>query len=127
MIDALGMIAMCASWLLPGHYFPWGSFQQDSLAAIGAALIALAAIVSTDLRRLAVARTRAGRQPLLVFPGGVGLGVLPGAGFLVGLGVGSASGSWVASGSGVAFGSRVGGGVTQGPRIRPPQLERASR
>lgn len=56
MIYALGMLAICASWLLTGHYFPWAAFQQDALAAIGAALVALAAIVSADVRRLVVPR-----------------------------------------------------------------------
>lgn len=56
MIYTMGMIALCASWLLPGHYFPWMAFQQDVLAALGAALVALAAIVSTDLKRYAVPR-----------------------------------------------------------------------
>lgn len=56
MIYALGMLALCASWLLPGHYFPWVAFQQDALAAIGAALVALAAIASADVKRFVVAR-----------------------------------------------------------------------
>jgi hypothetical protein len=56
MIYVLGTIALCASWLLPGHYFPWVAFQQDALAAIGAALVALATIVSKDVRRLAIPR-----------------------------------------------------------------------
>jgi hypothetical protein len=56
MVYALGMLALCASWLLTGHYFPWAAFQQDALAAIGAALVALAAIVSADVHRLVVPR-----------------------------------------------------------------------
>ena len=56
MIYVLGMMALSASWLLPGHYFPWVAFQQDALATLGASLVALAAMVSTELRRYAVAR-----------------------------------------------------------------------
>lgn len=37
-----GLIALAAGWLLSGHYPPWTSFQQQALAALGAALIALA-------------------------------------------------------------------------------------
>jgi O-antigen ligase len=46
MIFALGLLTICVAWLLPGHYYPWTSFQQNALAAVGAWLMALAAIVS---------------------------------------------------------------------------------
>ena len=35
----LGLLALCLSFLLPGHYPPWISFQQQWLAALGVALI----------------------------------------------------------------------------------------
>ncbi|HWH81918.1 MAG TPA: Wzy polymerase domain-containing protein [Burkholderiaceae bacterium] len=46
MIYAFGLAAMAVAWLLPGHYYPWTSFQQDALSLIGAGLVALAALVS---------------------------------------------------------------------------------
>ena len=55
MIYALGASAICVAWLLPGHWFPWVSFQQEVLAALGAALIGLAVLVSTGLARYRVA------------------------------------------------------------------------
>jgi O-antigen ligase len=47
MIVAIALLAMGLAWLLPGHYFPWTGFQQETLAAAGALLLALAALVST--------------------------------------------------------------------------------
>jgi hypothetical protein len=54
MLFALGVAALCMAWLIPGHYFPWTGFQQDVAAAIGALLLALAAVVTTPGRRLRV-------------------------------------------------------------------------
>lgn len=38
-----GSAALCVAWLLPGHYFPWFTFQQEFAAAIGVSLIAMPA------------------------------------------------------------------------------------
>lgn len=46
MIYAIGLVVLCAAWLVPGHYFPWTGFQQDALAASGVALAALAVVVT---------------------------------------------------------------------------------
>src|SRR5439155_11236902 len=46
MIYLLGLMAVSLAWLLPGHYYPWTSFQQDALAAGGVSLVCLAAVVS---------------------------------------------------------------------------------
>lgn len=46
MIAALGLLGLGLAWLLPGHYFPWTGFQQEVMAAGGAWLLALAAVVS---------------------------------------------------------------------------------
>lgn len=54
MIYSFGLAAFCLAWLLPGHYFPWTGFQQETVAAIGALLLALAAVASTGMRRLQV-------------------------------------------------------------------------
>ncbi len=45
MIYGLGLLFVLTSWLTPGHYFPWTSFQQEVLACIGVGLVALAALV----------------------------------------------------------------------------------
>ena len=50
MIYVLGLMALCAAWLLPGHYFPWPTFQQGNMAASGVALVALAAILTGKQR-----------------------------------------------------------------------------
>lgn len=46
MIYGLGLIAFCLAWQTPGHYFPWAGFQQDTAAAVGAELTALAVVVT---------------------------------------------------------------------------------
>jgi hypothetical protein len=56
MIYVFGLAAFCVGWLLPGHYFPWHSFEQEVAAAIGALLLALAAVASADVRRLPLPR-----------------------------------------------------------------------
>ncbi len=38
-----GLFALCLAFLLPGHYPPWVSFQQQWLAALGVALIGASA------------------------------------------------------------------------------------
>lgn len=46
MLYVTGLIAFCAAWLLPGHFFPWTAFQQEVLACAGAWLVALAVLVT---------------------------------------------------------------------------------
>ncbi|MDE2627960.1 MAG: O-antigen ligase C-terminal domain-containing protein [Burkholderiales bacterium] len=41
----LGLVALALGWLLPGHYPPWVTYQQQWMAALGAALIAFVALV----------------------------------------------------------------------------------
>lgn len=40
----LGASTLCLAWLLPGHYFPWMSGQQEFAAAAGALLFGAAAV-----------------------------------------------------------------------------------
>ena len=48
----LGLVALCAGFLLPGHYPPWVSFEQQALAALGAGLVGAAALTSNGGRPL---------------------------------------------------------------------------
>jgi O-antigen ligase len=48
MLYVLGLITMCLAWQMPGHYFPWAGFQQDTAAAVGAELAALAVVVTAS-------------------------------------------------------------------------------
>lgn len=41
----LGLVALALGWLLPGHYPPWVTYQQQWMAALGAALIVFAALI----------------------------------------------------------------------------------
>lgn len=43
---ALGLALLCLAFLLPGHYPPWTSFEQQALAAWGGLLIAASAVFS---------------------------------------------------------------------------------
>jgi len=54
MIYILGLVALGLAWLLPGHYRPWTSFQQELLAATGAALVVLAAVARPGARTVDV-------------------------------------------------------------------------
>ena len=56
MIYCFGLAAFCIAWLIPGHYFPWTGFQQETAAAIGALLLAVAALASTGMSRLPLPR-----------------------------------------------------------------------
>lgn len=47
MIYVIGLFGFLVAFLLPGHYFPWTSFQQETLAASGAALCALGVVVTS--------------------------------------------------------------------------------
>jgi hypothetical protein len=46
MIYWFGLIGFAGAWLLPGHYYPWTSFQQDLFAAVATGIVALAAVAS---------------------------------------------------------------------------------
>lgn len=48
----LGFVILFASWLAPGHYGPWVSFQHEVVAAVGALLVGLAAIGAAGASRL---------------------------------------------------------------------------
>src|SRR4051812_38922538 len=48
-LGASGCGALALAYLLPGHYSPWSSFEQQVLAAVGAVLIALAACAAAGL------------------------------------------------------------------------------
>jgi hypothetical protein len=52
MIYSFGLAALCVAWLIPGHFFPWTGFQQETAAGIGALLLATAVLASTVLPRL---------------------------------------------------------------------------
>jgi O-antigen ligase len=41
-----GAAILGLAWLLPGHYFPWFTFQQEFAASVGACMIGVAALVS---------------------------------------------------------------------------------
>ena len=45
MLYTLGLVLLSLAWLLPGHFYPWTSFQQDALAAGGIGLVALGAAI----------------------------------------------------------------------------------
>lgn len=46
MILSFGMLALCLAFLLPGHYPPWISFQQQWLAALGVWVIGVGAVAA---------------------------------------------------------------------------------
>jgi O-antigen ligase len=54
MLYLFGFAAITLAWLLPGHYFPWRGFQQETLAAIAALLLAVAALRATRGQALAL-------------------------------------------------------------------------
>ena len=68
MIYCFGLAAFCIAWLIPGHYFPWTGFQQETTAAIGALLLAVAALASTGMSRLHVPRIAIGALLLAGVP-----------------------------------------------------------
>ena len=47
----LGLFVLCLAWLLPGHYFPWVSFEQEFAAAVGAVLLGFAAVANARVSR----------------------------------------------------------------------------
>jgi O-antigen ligase len=69
MIYGFGIAVMCLAWLIPGHYFPWTGFQQETVAAAGASLVGLAALASTPgLRQLPLPRSAIAALALGVVP-----------------------------------------------------------
>lgn len=48
----LGLVALSLGWLLPGHYPPWVTFQQQWVSALGALLVAGAALASRPAERV---------------------------------------------------------------------------
>lgn len=50
MILLLGLLTLCIGWLVPGHFVPWLSFQQEWTVAAGAALIGVAAATCRNER-----------------------------------------------------------------------------
>jgi O-antigen ligase len=54
MVYVLGLVALALAWLIPGHYFPWLTFQQETAAAIGGLLLALAALASPAVKRISL-------------------------------------------------------------------------
>ena len=68
MIYGMGLLGCAWSWLLPGHYFPWSSFQQEVFAAVGAALVAVATLASTGNRALLWPRLTMATALLAVVP-----------------------------------------------------------
>lgn len=47
----LGLFVLCLAWLMPGHYVPWVSFQQEFMSAAGAALLGFAAVRASRATR----------------------------------------------------------------------------
>lgn len=45
LVVVLGLVAIVIAWQVSGHFRPWTSFQQQWVAALGAALIVLAALL----------------------------------------------------------------------------------
>jgi hypothetical protein len=68
MVYSLASLAFVIAWLLPGHYFPWHNFQQEVAAALGAVLLALAALVSPQVGRIKVPWIAAFALVLAVVP-----------------------------------------------------------
>jgi O-antigen ligase len=68
MIYSFGLAALCVAWLIPGHFFPWTGFQQETAAGIGALLLATAVLASTVLPRLPVPRIAVAAFALAVIP-----------------------------------------------------------
>src|SRR2546427_4796098 len=46
MLLLLGMFFLCLGWIAPGHYFPWVSFQQEWVAAVGGSLIGFSSLTA---------------------------------------------------------------------------------
>lgn len=44
----IGCVALVLAWQLPGHYPPWVAFQQEMVAAVGAALIGWAVVAQAQ-------------------------------------------------------------------------------
>lgn len=68
MIHGLGLVFFAVAWLMPGHYFPWSSFQQEVAAACGAALIGLSCLVRQPGQPLALPAIAAAALALAAVP-----------------------------------------------------------
>lgn len=76
MIYAMGLAGMSLAWLVPGHYFPWYSFEQEVAAALGVGLVGVAAWASTENRpllwpRLSIAAALLATVPLTQWSAGM--------------------------------------------------------
>lgn len=54
MLHSFGFVVLALAWLLPGHYIPWLTFQQEWASGAGAALIGLGVWVQQRKDRLVV-------------------------------------------------------------------------
>ncbi len=104
-------LCLALGWLLPGHYPPWVTYQQQWLAALGAALIAAAALADASPRPvrwpwLAVVVAAFAAVPLLQVLGGqvrfISDGVLP-ALYLLAFAISMAAGAMLASRQGLRW------------------------
>ena len=68
MIHGLGLLLFSVAWLMPGHYFPWIAFQQEAVAAGGAALLGLSCLVRRREQPLVLPAIAAAALALAVVP-----------------------------------------------------------
>ena len=68
MIYVLACAAFVVAWLLPGHYFPWHSFQQEVAAATGALLLGVATVASPRVARVPIPWVAVGAGALALVP-----------------------------------------------------------
>ncbi|MFO1249940.1 MAG: Wzy polymerase domain-containing protein [Inhella sp.] len=71
---SIGLAALALSFLLPGHYMPWVSFQQQALAALAVLVLAGVALrqagASAPWPRIAMCALALAAVPLLQWAGG---------------------------------------------------------
>ena len=44
-VTTIGLLAICLSFLMSGHYPPWESFESEAVSALGGTLVALGTLV----------------------------------------------------------------------------------
>jgi hypothetical protein len=94
----LGAAALCLAWLVPGHYFPWMSGQQEFAAVAGSLLVGAAGLSARRIYwpALALIATAAAAIPLIQLASGqirfISDGVVPAA-YLAGFGLAIAAGA----------------------------------